>query len=101
MCNFKVDHISHSLLLYSFFLLVITASGQKEIEHAQDTGLKLLEAHVQNSKLRSSQRMTKLLLFHGQVKTVTKDISAVIEEILGAEGDSALLNLIKLNLTNF
>jgi len=87
-------HILYSLLV----IHSLTASGQKEIECTQDTGLKLLEAHVQKSKLRPSQRMTKLLLFHGQVKTLTKDISAIIEEILGSKGDSALLKLISQNL---
>ncbi|XP_065914206.1 nuclear hormone receptor family member nhr-14-like isoform X2 [Dysidea avara] len=73
----------------------LTASGQKETEHAQDAGLKLLESYVQKSKLRSSQRMTKLLLFHGQVKALTKDIMKIEEkQSYGSEGDVALLELV-------
>ena len=85
----------YSFLLYILVIQNLTASGQKETEHAQDAGLKLLESYVQKSKLRSSQRMTKLLLFHGQVKALTKDIMKIEEkQSYGSEGDVALLELV-------
>jgi len=80
-----------------FLFLVIhhlTANGQKEIEHTQDTGLELLEAYSKQSTKRG--RMAKLLLFLGQVKTVSKDIAIHAEDkrVLGYENDAVLLELL-------
>lgn len=78
----------------------LTAKGQKEVEYTQDTCLKLLEAHVQKSHVRSLQRMSKLLLFSGQVKALSKDIAVSVEDkqIFGPEADAAIFGLISQNL---
>jgi len=83
-------------LLFPLVIHSLTPSGQKEIEHTQDTGLELLEAHIKQSKPGSPRRMAKLLLFLGQVKALSKDVIAHIEaqQTLGFENDAVLLELI-------
>jgi len=75
----------------------LSESGQKKIEYTQDVALKLLENYGERST-NSSQRMTKLLLFLGQVKALSKDIEMLIKdkEIVGSE--DALLKLISQSL---
>lgn len=83
----------------SFLFLVIhnlSANGQKDVENAQDAGLELLEAHIKQNRSNSPRRLCKLLLFLGQVKSLSKDVIAHIEaqQTLGFESDSVLLELI-------
>ena len=82
--------------LFQFLVLHnLSANGQKDVEHAQDAGLELLETHVKQSKPNSPRRLCKLLLFLGQVKSLSKDVIAHIEaqQTLGFESDSVLLEL--------
>lgn len=74
----------------------MSATAQKDVEHAQDIGLELLESHIKQSKPSSPRRLCKLLLFLGQVKSLAKDVIAHIEaqQTLGFESDSVLLELI-------
>jgi len=84
------------VFLFSLVLHNLSANGQKDVEHAQDAGLELLEAHVKQNKPSSPRRLCKLLLFLGQVKALAKDVIAHIEaqQTMGFESDSALLELI-------
>ena len=82
-------------VLFPLVTLNLSASGQKEIEQAQDAGLSLLEAHVKH-KSGSIQRKAKLLLFLGHVKALSKDVTMLVEDkrILGSEKDDNLLKFI-------
>ena len=66
------------------------------IERTQDAGLELLEDYAKRVLPNSSQRRSKLLLFLGQVKALSKDITKLVEDkqAVGSKSDDVLLKLI-------
>ena len=85
-------------IYFTSFLVIhnLSDSGQKMIERTQDAGLELLEDYAKRVFPNSSQRRSKLLLFLGQVKALSKDITKLVEDkqVVGSKSDDIFLKLI-------